>query len=324
MNKKLIISLSIVFSVIAVILILFWTLFALSSVSVVYGSSTINLKLTEKEIVEAGEFRYGACVFFDGKSGYLKNIEKKVETNPNFAYLRVVNIETVFPNKYIIHVSEREELFAVKHNGQVYVCDRDLRVLKKSDAYSSNSANPILLDGLTIKNQQIEVGDFLEIEEDAVKKFYSHMISLNRDLAQQIGKFKEIKLEKYEDHGKNYTAMTLTTFQNRKFIINNIDFAFKNKLNLMFSAESTLYSQKVSENGIILDSSGEEMFVYKSENNELLPAKNLSDEDKEKTEIIALTYDLISKCNLKVDNLTLSDFVNRTENDIYYSLIEQI
>ncbi len=298
-------------------------MFALSSVSVVYGSSTINLKLTEQEIVEAGEFRYGACVFFDGKNGYLKKLENKVKTNENFAYLRVVNIETVFPNKYKIHVAEREELFAVQIDGQVLICDRDLRVLRKADEFNSDATNPILLSGLTLNKQEIEVGDFLDVKETAVKKFYSHMLSLNRDLSQQIGKFKEINLKQYKDNGKNYTSMTLTTFQDRKFVVNNIDFAFKNKLNLMFSAESTLYSQKVSDNGIILDADGKEMFVYKSQDNELLPVKNLSDEDKEKTEIIALTYELLSKCILKVDNLTLSDYINRTEKDIFYSLVEE-
>ena len=180
-----------------------------------------------------------------------------------------------------------------------------------------------MLSGLTLNKQEIEVGDFLDVKETAVKKFYSHMLSLNRDLSQQIGKFKEINLKQYKDNGKNYTSMTLTTFQDRKFVVNNIDFAFKNKLNLMFSAESTLYSQKVSDNGIILDADGKEMFVYKSQDNELLPVKNLSDEDKEKTEIIALTYELLSKCILKVDNLTLSDYINRTEKDIFYSLVEE-
>ena len=78
MSKKLIISLSIAFSVLAVVLILFWTLFVLSSVSVKFHSTTINLNITEEEIVEAGDFRFGACVFFEGKN---KNKEEYVTNN---------------------------------------------------------------------------------------------------------------------------------------------------------------------------------------------------------------------------------------------------
>ena len=65
LSKKLIISLSVCLGVIAVILILFWTLFALSTVEVEYHTTTKNLSLSNEEIVEAGKFSYGACVFFD-------------------------------------------------------------------------------------------------------------------------------------------------------------------------------------------------------------------------------------------------------------------
>ena len=106
MSKKAIISLSVVLGIIAVILILFWTLFALSTVEVDYKTTTSNLNVTDEEIIEAGDFHYGASVIFDGKSKYIENINNHAYENENFAYLEVVNIETVFPNKYSFILSE--------------------------------------------------------------------------------------------------------------------------------------------------------------------------------------------------------------------------
>ena len=68
LSKKAIIITSVCVGVVAVVLILFWTLFALSSVTVEFHTTTKNLTLSEEEIVEAGDFSYGTCVLFDGKS----------------------------------------------------------------------------------------------------------------------------------------------------------------------------------------------------------------------------------------------------------------
>ena len=136
MSKKLIVSLVIVGVVVAIVLILFWTLFGLSSVSVEFASSLENLTVSAEEIVEAGQFRMGSCVLFEGKRKSVEKIYAKAKENPNFAYIRVLNIETVFPNKFVIHVAEREELFAVNYNGQTLICDRDLRVLNTREEIS--------------------------------------------------------------------------------------------------------------------------------------------------------------------------------------------
>ena len=53
LSKKAIISLSIVLGIVAVVLILFWTLFALSTVTVDYKTTTLNLNLTDEEIDKA-------------------------------------------------------------------------------------------------------------------------------------------------------------------------------------------------------------------------------------------------------------------------------
>lgn len=317
MSKKLIITLSVVFAIVAVFLILCWTLFGLSSVSIEFETTTKNLTLSDEEIVEAGRFRYGASVLFEGKQKYIDNLNAKSAENEKFAYLKVVNIETVFPNRFVVHVAEREELFAVEYDTQFLICDRDFRVLK----FSSTQENAILLKGLQILNSSVSVGDFLEIGQTSMKKFYSVMLQNNRDLAEQLGKFKEIEIGSYQDEitHKEYVSITLTTFQNRKFVINNIDFAFANKVQLMFAAETALFSQNVDGSGNILNSNGEIIYVVKNENGEYLPFDSESHSEEER---IALTYQVLQNCYIKVDNLTLNDYIDRDETDIFYALVE--
>jgi hypothetical protein len=320
LKKKLIISLSVVFGFVAVLLILFWTLFGLKTVTVSFSTTLEKLNVTEDEIVEAGQFRMGSCVLFEGKQKYIQNIEDYVSKNKDFAYIKVSNIETVFPNKFVIHISEREELFAVQNAGQTYICDRELKVLRIFDAYSSSQSNAIELEGLTIKNSEVDVGDFLEVDESGITKLYSAFVANNRNLNEQRAKFQKIEVEKYQDSftKKEYQKIRLYTFSGRTFEIDNIDFALENKIRLMFSVETSLFSHDLDEDGNFVDSDGEIIYVKKLESGELVSFDAESDAEEEK---IALSIEFISKCEIKVDNLTLSEYVSRTENDIYYSLV---
>ncbi len=312
MNKKLIISLSVLFSVVVVALILFWTLFALSSVSVQFHSTKINLQgLSDKEIVEAGGFKYGECVLFEGKKGYEKNLKNATKNNKLFAYIRVLNIETVFPNKMIIHVAEREELFSVVTEEHTYVCDRDLRVLRIDP---EEQPNTIDVNGLKIKSTEISEGDFLDVEQGAIKDFYSLMLQTNRDVSELVGKFKSLDVSTYTESETEYYSFKLTTNQDRVFVINNPKFAFSEKIKLMFSFESTLFGK--SQDGQVLDAGGNQIYVKKYENEYLFVSK-------EKEPVAqALTTEFLSHCAIKVDNLPLDKHLHRTEKDIYASLLE--
>ncbi len=329
MSKKWIITLCAVGFVLATMLILFWTLFGLSSVSVQFNSSRINLIVSEKEIVDAGKFHYGASVLFEGKNRSIENINQYASQNENFAYIKVVNIETVFPNKFVVHVIEREELFAVQHTSgeltEYLICDRDFRVLKKTNSVeeSEGSAKPILLTGLEIEGKgEIAVGDFLNIKQSGMKKFYSSMLKNNRDLAEIKGKFKELSLgQNVDEFEKTYVSLKLVT-DSGVFVINNIDFALTNKMQLMFSVESALFSYETDEDGNFLDKDGQKIMLTKSETGEYVPYVSSENEEDNPQEKVALSYELLSKCFIKVDNLPLGEFVSRTEKDIYYSICD--
>ena len=322
MSKKWVITLSILFGVVAVILISMWTLFGLSVVSVEYSTTTKNLSVSDSEIVEAGKFRKHACVFFEGKKASIQRIMDYAQENPNFAYIKVLNIETVFPNKFVIHVAEREELFAVEYNSKFLITDRDLRVLRVEETYDSTTENAILLSGLNVKNEAISIGDFLNVEQSSITNLYSALVKNNRSYVEQIGRFRSIEASKYQDEktNKSYTQIKIETFAGRKLVIKNIDFALDEKVQKLFAVEAQLFSMQTNTEGKIVDADGNVVYVVK------LPSKQyvkFDAEQHEESEKIALTYELLSTCYIEVDNLTLTDYVKRTKNDIYYAIVEE-
>ncbi len=322
MKKGLVITLSIILGVIALMLILFWTLFGLSSVTVEFHSTTKNLAVSEKEIVEAGQFRMNACVLFESKTKSIENINNYSSQNKNFAYLRVVNIETKFPNKYIIHVVEREELFAIKNDvtNKFFVCDRDLRVLKIVDTFSSENNNAILLDGVTISNKSASVGDFLSVKEEKIKDFYSAMLENNRSFSEQISSFKSIKLSNSTDSvtNKTYTDLSIKTFSEDEFVLKNIDFALSEKIQKLFAVQSSLFSLASDSSGNMLDKDGNKIYLAKLDD-----GSYVTYEEKYGTNKVALTYTLLSDCKIIVDNLTLSDYKPRSIEDLYWAIVEK-
>ena len=321
MKKKLLITFSILFGILAVVLILLWTLFGLSSVTVQYHSTKDNLTISDSEIVQAGEFRKHASVLFEGKKKSIKKIEKFASENENFAYLRVLNIETVFPNKFVIHVAEREELFSVEYGEKFLICARDLRVLRIMDGFSSSASNPILLENLQIQNAEVNVGDFLQVKEENIKNLYGALLKNNQTLAMQLSHFEKMSLSSYEDEvtHENFYALEMKTLSGRKFVIKNIDFALSEKGQKMLSIESEIFSLDVDGDGDIIKN-GEKIFVVKLDSGEYVAFDSELHDDADK---VALSYDLLSNCYVKIDNLTLTKYINRTSADIYYAFVEE-
>lgn len=225
------------------ILLLMWTMFALSSVEVEYHSSKIKLAgLTDKEIIDVAKFEYGRSVFFDKKDKYIKNIENYAAQNETFAYIEVVNIETVFPNKYVIHVVEREEVYAVQVGENYCICDENLRVLRKEESIDFKQGSPILLEGVNVNATEVQVGDFLDSTYKAASKnVYEALIANNKDLLDQQGLFKSYKFGETADKiGNNYTSLTIETHSNWTYQINNVDFGLVNKIQYLFAITSEI------------------------------------------------------------------------------------
>lgn len=241
MKKKLIIALSVLLGLIATALTLCFTVFTVKTVDLDFRTST-TLEWSTEEILQSAKIQKGKCVLFLSKKGYVASLEKN---NP---YLEVINIETVFPSKLIIHCAERRELFAIQNESEIVFCDKDLKVLRKGyGTFDSTKENAILLKNLTASGEY-EVGDFIDAEEKGIKRFFSSMVENSKTYPQTLGFFKEISLERVDNPLSNEKEdnMIIKTFSDREIKILNIDLYLTRKLNYVFQALSGLYDLLVT------------------------------------------------------------------------------
>ncbi len=236
-GKKLGIVLGVIGGIIGVCVILCFTLFSLKNVSVNFHTSTYVLAGQEEQIVESGEFSYGGSVIFLGKRASIEKIER---TNP---YVKVVNIETVFPSSYIIHCVERQEVYAIELNDKTYICDEEFKVLRIIDGeYEGGADKPILYKGLRVANSNAEAGEFLNIE-NAVDVF-NGFVENNRLLHEQKSLIKEIEVGKLLDENinKEQAFIKLSLYDGQTYLIKNATYGFNYKIAKMISVYSNIYS----------------------------------------------------------------------------------
>ncbi len=159
-TKRLVILLSI-FALIIMIVVLSSTVFSLSKVQVSFVEVPTNYSIADEQaIIDSGKFDYGTSIFLVNKSSHIDKIEAQ------FPNLMVVNIETIFPNKLMIQVVERQEFLALYNSGQstYYVVDGDMKVLRVVDNASavSNVAKCMVTQDL----QNYEHGDFVALDNE--------------------------------------------------------------------------------------------------------------------------------------------------------------
>lgn len=105
-GKRLVIMLSML-AFIVVLVVINSTLFTLQSISINWMTSQNKLQgVKDHQISE--NISLGQNIFLLKKDNITETLEKK------YPFLRVVSIETKFPNKIVIHSAERESLYAIK------------------------------------------------------------------------------------------------------------------------------------------------------------------------------------------------------------------
>ena len=106
-NKRIVIILSFLLIFVAII-ILCSNIFSLKKVNLKLESVKTISSATQAEICQESCFTYNESIFFINKSKITQYLEKKYPT------LMINSIETIFPNKLVIHATERVEIFYVK------------------------------------------------------------------------------------------------------------------------------------------------------------------------------------------------------------------
>lgn len=232
-KKIIIISSSILVALVGLVVTLSLTLFSLKDISVDFRTSTLNLTATQEEIIESGDFSK-SCVMFYNKDRSAKKIEEA------YPYIKVINIETKYPNSFVIHVAERQEVFMLQSDDKTYFVDEELKVLKIADELVENSqSNAILLKGFEISN--LKVGDFLSGD---YKDIYSAFLQSNLTLGMQKEIFKEIefKWERDENAKQDYLNAYISLFSGQTIKILDVNYGLKYKAGMAYSTYSLLYT----------------------------------------------------------------------------------
>ena len=201
MKKKVIIALSALVAVVGLMFLLAYTLFALREVEIDYRTSHSNITASDEEIIESGEIDLGGTVFFRNK----QKIEQRIENA--HPYIDVINIETVFPSKFVIHIKERAKVYAIAGDGEYYFCDENLRVLEISRELTATS--PILLEG-EFNAKRMQVGQYVDFVKNPM--IYQSLYQSNLTYGNQRDIIDKIKVEKIYDEGEKEEIDTIKLF----------------------------------------------------------------------------------------------------------------
>lgn len=162
-NKKLI-GILIILVFLTVLVVLNSTLFTLQTISINWLTTKYNLE-DVKDYTMVEDINKGESIFLIKKDEIASSLEKK------YPYLRVVSIETKFPNKLVIHSAERESMFALKLEDNKYaVVDELGKVLQLSNssifAGSDLGAKPIkvTLNSVAINEKDYIPGQIIDNE----------------------------------------------------------------------------------------------------------------------------------------------------------------
>lgn len=193
-KKSLIVMLSILCFIVLVV-VLSSTIFSLKNVNLIFYSNTIKLTNSE-EIINSGNFKYNQSIFFLNKQNYINNLERN---NP---YLKVLNIETNFPNILTINAIERNEMFVVKTYQEntfknYAILDDEFKILTTSSTFVNSNQNPILvsIDGYNYTSKN--AGEFLiNVEYDKYLQIISNeLLAYNNNVLLLKANFAEIHLD---------------------------------------------------------------------------------------------------------------------------------
>lgn len=153
--------------------VLFSTVFCVSSINIVWHTTTQNFTGKDAEIVESGGIKQGESIFLVAKEQSAKTLEQ------NYPYLKVLAVESVFPSKIQLHLIEREALFCSQIETNKYVVfDQDFKVLEiKNGIYSSTNKNPILLN-VDLSGNELTIASF--VENDLCNIFKTFQINFEK------------------------------------------------------------------------------------------------------------------------------------------------
>jgi len=251
-GKRLIVLLS-VLAFLTVLIVINSTLFTLQKVSVNWLTTKYVLDLNNvKDYNITDKVHLGGSIFFVEKDEIAEDLER------SFSYLRVVSIETKFPNKIVIHSAERESLYAVSLGSNRYaVLDEMGKVLNISTYErlfegADLGTRPILVDFLSVSlsDKDLTIGEYVESE------YVAYILSsLSRSLRESgyspttsKGVLKSVSIESKE----GYSLVNMQTRNGMVITIDDFEICTTDKLMLGFERYNSLHNDGVVDCTILV------------------------------------------------------------------------
>ncbi len=104
------------------------------------NNNVFNTLESVEKIVSSGNFEYGKLMFLQQKDKYIINLERN---NP---YLETLNLEAVFPNKFVIKARERIAVFYMPFEEKTLLLDKDYKILEISTNPDVSGLIPITFE----------------------------------------------------------------------------------------------------------------------------------------------------------------------------------
>lgn len=132
-----------VLALLILIVVLSSVFFTVGKISVVWHTDKVKLEdVTNEQVVSSSGLALGTHIFFVDKDDATNSIEKA------YPYIKINNIETIFPNTLLIHAQERQAIFALQMETSYYLVDSEFKVLEVvSGEFVSNTTNAIKIEG---------------------------------------------------------------------------------------------------------------------------------------------------------------------------------
>ena len=245
MKSKRLIAILGVLVFLIVLIVINSTLFTLQKISVNWLTSKYQLEsVKDYQIVE--NIKLGQSIFLVQKDEIITTLEKE---NP---YLRVVSVETKFPNKLVVHSAERESLYAIKLSDNEYAIVDELgKVLELTDdrifegAEADLGTRPIVVnfDNLSLNLKDFEEGKNIGINyvETLISGFSKSLRESSYTPTTSKGVIKSIDVISLSESSK----LSIQTRNGMVISINDMEKYTTDKLLLGFELYNTLHNRGV-------------------------------------------------------------------------------
>lgn len=263
-NRRLVVILC-VLAFLTVLIVINSTIFTLQSVSVNWLTTRYELE-SVKDYSITDNISKGQSIFLINKEEITNTLEKK------YPYLRVVSIETKFPNKLVVHSAERESLYAVKLSDSEYaILDEKGKVLRfDNDSLFAGSegdlgSKPIRInfdENLSVvKLEDFQVGEY--VGSQYIRGILSSLSTSLRESGYipttSKGVFKQITI----DSQGSSSEINMQTRNGIQLVIKKFENATTDKFLLAFAQYNILHNEGVVSCTVeVLENSKGEIYAW--------------------------------------------------------------